>query len=313
MKIAKYTLNTALAAALFTLSTTFNSSYSSKSSDKINGINIETPKNSPIEYMLSDFYRLSPFMTPELLETSAQKIAQAEFLEKYAKGDSSLVPLVNSPEGLDSYLERIASYKKTKEEESFDKTLKNVLSKKNIHSALVDFYLIKGSAYQESKFNPNAVSNLHYNDSIKTTADFAKFYPLQARGYMQLMEVTFKHFKPKENYLENVFKPEKNLEVGIDYYLYLEKFIKQKHPNIEQVSDNELVNKMIASYNGGHGHLQKKNWKIENMKSESINHVKYVNKYIQMFKENDKIGPYAKEYVKRKNELIRDASTFHNF
>ncbi|MTI32512.1 transglycosylase SLT domain-containing protein [Xanthovirga aplysinae] len=90
-----------------------------------------------------------------------------------------------------------------------------------------DWRLLAAQAFQESRFNPKAIS------------------PAGAKGLMQLMDPTAKLFGGKE-----VFSPEENIQTAIKYLQWLEKLWSKKI-----VKPEERIKFVLASYNAGQGHV----------------------------------------------------------
>jgi hypothetical protein len=248
------------------------------------------------------------FIPFKVIGADAKTIAQTELLNKIKESpDKDLIPEVYTPEGLDSYLESMAKYKKSPEEEAFDKTLNKVLrydKYKSLDSTLVDYYLIKASAWQESRFDSTVVSKAN------------------AISYMQVQEGTHLTFRPQDKTMKSRFNTANNIEAGIDYYLYLINYVKNNHPRADTLSNEDVIDNAIVSYNSGHGaftHIntpngrkpkpEYKKWKIEFMPKESREHLVYVRDKMEELKIRDKTIEYAKEYVARRDQLF---SAFQN-
>lgn len=98
------------------------------------------------------------------------------------------------------------------------------------HSAKIgwDWRLVAAIVYHESKFKPAVVS------------------PNGAQGLMQLMPVTAAYFG-----VNNIFDPEENIRGGVKLIGFLSDVFSKK-----MVSDVEIVNFVLASYNAGHGCIE---------------------------------------------------------
>ncbi|MDR2423808.1 MAG: transglycosylase SLT domain-containing protein [Prevotellaceae bacterium] len=99
-----------------------------------------------------------------------------------------------------------------------------------IHSAKIgwDWRLVASIVYHESKFKPLVVS------------------PNGAQGLMQLMPVTAAYFG-----VHNIFDPEENIRGGVKLIGFLSEVFSKK-----MVSETEIVNFVLASYNAGHGSIE---------------------------------------------------------
>lgn len=252
-------------------------------------------KNNSDSYFIPSYYALS--------ETDAKKIAQLEIINKAEKNnDQSIINLLYSTNGLDEYMESALNYAPSPREEAFDRTLKKVLQYpkyRNIDSTLIDYYMLKASAWQESRFDSTIVSKAN------------------AIGYMQVRAPTHLSFRPQDRTLKERFKPENNIEAGIDYYLYLMDYVKNNHPRADTLSNEDIVNYAIAGYNSGHDAFTRintpqgrkpkpeyKKWKIEFMPKESRNHLVYVRDKMNELKQKDKITEYARQYISIRDKLL---------
>lgn len=91
-----------------------------------------------------------------------------------------------------------------------------------------DWKLLAAQCYQESQFDPNAVSYMG------------------AQGLMQIMPSTAQHLKLPDH---RIFIPSDNINAATRYLLELkEKFSTVRDPN-------EQIKFVLASYNGGYGHI----------------------------------------------------------
>jgi hypothetical protein len=97
--------------------------------------------------------------------------------------------------------------------------------------------LVKAQVWQESEFNPSAVS------------------PCGAQGLLQLMPETAKEMaqgaRGKEQGETNLFDPEMNISLGVKY----DRWIFDRFPEI--LAEEERLKFMLAAYNGGRGYVNK--------------------------------------------------------
>lgn len=92
-----------------------------------------------------------------------------------------------------------------------------------------DWRLLASLMYQESRFDPHAVSWAG------------------AQGVMQLMPATGRQFG-----VNNPFDPRQNIRAGVRYLHYLDKFWKER---FDMKDDEERIKFILASYNAGPGHV----------------------------------------------------------
>ncbi|GLQ33706.1 hypothetical protein GCM10007876_41860 [Litoribrevibacter albus] len=104
----------------------------------------------------------------------------------------------------------------------YDSIVQPVAEKKGF-----DWRMITAQMYQESRFNPKARSNMG------------------ARGLMQVLPKT-----GKEHGVVDLFNPEANITVGVDYL----DWVRDRFP--KQLPPGERVLFALAGYNAGYGHVQ---------------------------------------------------------
>ena len=110
-----------------------------------------------------------------------------------------------------------------------------------------DFY--RAVIIVESNDDPNAVS------------------PVGARGLMQIMPDTWADMTSYP--FDFAFDPEKNIEVGISYFQWIEDYLLTRYlnwNNLDRIKQYEL---MSAAYNGGIGRLEDNSWNINRMPLET--------------------------------------------
>jgi len=112
----------------------------------------------------------------------------------------------------------------------------------------------------ESRWNPNAKSKSN------------------ARGLMQIKKVAWKQVEKDLDYTKHVYNPEINLEVGVNYLLWLEDVLEKKHPKWSKLSQESKKELISASFNGGPTELKRKKYQITEMPYETRNYVKKIDK-----------------------------------
>jgi len=132
----------------------------------------------------------------------------------------------------DRYFENTKGFKKRINSEYFSLTGGKISKyddeiKKNALKLNLDWRLLASIIYQESQFKPN-------------TTSWAG-----ASGLMQLMPATAKRFG-----VEDLSNAHENLEAGVKYLKWLEKYWGKKIPNA-----TERIKFVLASYNIGPGHI----------------------------------------------------------
>jgi len=145
-----------------------------------------------------------------------------------------------------------------------DKWIQETIDKINPHE-LVDVEYVLATIKQESKFNPYA----------KSWAG--------ARGLMQVMPKTWEGITKDKSFYKEAYNPDKNLEVGIKVLDSMAKFCERNYPYWNNLNKEEKIKLVSASYNGGNGHLMKKNWDINKMKEETKNYIPNILEYYKEF------------------------------
>lgn len=141
--------------------------------------------------------------------------------------------------------------------DSAQMNVRQILDTITAGSEVVDRKFRKAIAYVESRYYPDLVS------------------PVGARGTMQIMPKTWPAYS-KKSFLKYAFNPKENIPVGVQFLLHSEdlfrndsKFIKKRGKwdnQPRQVQEDML----IASYNGGYGHLRDKNFDLKRMLPETL-------------------------------------------
>jgi len=156
---------------------------------------------------------------------------------------------------------------------------KRTLSRKEISNLVSKIYTKIGS----KRKIPPYMSKKFFEDVIlvESSRDVYAKSPDGARGLMQLMRNAWEQVEtddsliykePKEPYSLAVV-PEKNIENGIKYYLWINSFCSRNYPNWNELSQNKKIDILHASYNVGATKLEKLCWDISQTNSETRTHV----------------------------------------
>lgn len=134
---------------------------------------------------------------------------------------------------------------------------------------LIDVNYVLGMMKQESRFHPNAVSWVG------------------ASGLMQVMKKTWEGVDKEHDYYKYRFDPDVNLENGIKVLDYMANFCEKNYPGWNELDREGKMKLVSAAYNGGNGHLMKKNWDIDKMREETRKYVPSVLEYYKKFSLKD--------------------------
>jgi len=149
-----------------------------------------------------------------------------------------------------------------------DEWVQNAIDRIKPHE-LIDVNYVLATGKQESKFKPYAVSFVG------------------ASGIMQVMPETWEGIERDNSFYKDRFNPDRNLEVGIKVLDSMAKFCEKNYPGWDDLSKEEKIKLVSASYNGGNGHLMKKNWDINKMEEETKKYVPNILKYYKEFSLSD--------------------------
>lgn len=244
------------------------------------------------------------FNTNELSDYNIRKIAETYVSQiKNSETKDNYVLQLASLDDLDTFMHTMANYKISPKEDAFDRALKNVLKRKTPDSPIIDFYMLKASAWQESRYTHNIVSSM------------------DAVGYLQLTEATYLNYRPHDDFPEDAKIPENNISAGIDYYEYLIKYIMNNHPRPDTLTEKGITMLAVAGYNAGPGAFthsyangkrieksENKKWRVEYMPRESREHVKVILPKIEELRNRDTLIEYAKNYVNKKSQNLAQNS-----
>jgi hypothetical protein len=307
-KILKLSAIVSFAAASISIAeTSFTSALEMERMNSLAAHYSHSPINTLYNYSNFKIFNTLNYISPD--DDNLKKIMQMEPQMQLPTGlDNSAIPLVLNAESLDYFLDSIANFKKSPEETAFDNALSKVLEHKK-DTSIVDSYLLKATAWQESRLYTYVVSDKG------------------AVSLMQLMKETYLTFRPHDKFPDDAFIPVNNISAGRDYYLYLVDYIKNNHPRADTLSHKDIVDLAIISYNSGpgaftHTYVKEDNkivsklkpanqqWLPEFMPPESRNHLIIVSEKLEEFKARDKRIEFAQEYKKRK-EYISANNAFY--
>ena len=162
-----------------------------------------------------------------------------------------------------------------------------LLKKDKIYQTIDSFYKTINNPYipeQYAKPIPQYITKKFVRSLIRAESEdkpWAKS-KANARGLGQLTEGAWYDVE-KENYLKNVFIPEKNIRATIKCLVYIDKLCRQYHPNWERLEDKEKLNLIAASYNGGFWGLKDSNWDIAKRPDETRRYVPKIHEVSKNF------------------------------
>lgn len=103
----------------------------------------------------------------------------------------------------------------------------------------------------------------------------------KARGLGQILRETWEDMDTT-SYDKNAFNPEKNLEVTLKYLSWIPNALEKMHPEWHQLSHEEKLDQVIASYNWGIGRLRKNNWDFEKSPKETKDYRTFVHSQLNI-------------------------------
>jgi hypothetical protein len=92
---------------------------------------------------------------------------------------------------------------------------------------------------------------------------------MDARGLGQFTKPAWDMVDRKHDYYTKAYDPHINIQNTIRYTAFLHNFLEQSHPSWETLEKSDKQDLILAAYNAGHGHLQKKNFDLERMPRET--------------------------------------------
>lgn len=98
---------------------------------------------------------------------------------------------------------------------------------------------------------------------------------ISSRGAMGLSQLTLGAWNQVDSSDFNKYwsNPQKNLDVAVKYDLWLDRYFRKNNPNWNNLSDENKRGLNSAAYNGGLFRLEKGNWNIESMTTETTGYV----------------------------------------
>ncbi len=125
---------------------------------------------------------------------------------------------------------------------------------------------------------PKYITEKLMRDIIKIESDDDIFCVSKAgaRGLGQLMNETWDEVN-KEDYMKNVFNPEKNIHTLIAYWIWMDKACKIMDPKWNKLINKEKIKILSAAYNGGIGRLERRNWNVKRMPAETRFYIRKLN------------------------------------
>lgn len=122
----------------------------------------KTKSSTPTASLGLNINELSEYNIRRIAETYLSQVKNSEKKDKYILQHASI-------EDLDDFMHSMANYKINPKEEAFDRALRKVLQRKTPESHLIDFYMLKASAWQESRYNQNIVSHKNAVGDLQLT------------------------------------------------------------------------------------------------------------------------------------------------
>jgi len=125
----------------------------------------------------------------------------------------------------------------------------------------LDKTYIKALTYAESKWNPIIVSERG------------------AMGIGQLMPNTLIDYKKYISPDDNIFDPNKNLEITLIHVWEQNNYLRRNFPNWKELSDQGKRDINCLVYNYGITRLEKNNWNLDEIPEETKDHIANVRNY----------------------------------
>ena len=94
-----------------------------------------------------------------------------------------------------------------------------------------------------------------------------------ASGLMQIMPDAWSDVEKRLNYHKYVFDPRINTEVGIKYFLLIDKEFEKKYDGWEKLTSREKRRMVLPPYNAGLSKFEGKRWDLEKMPRETRSYV----------------------------------------
>jgi hypothetical protein len=96
------------------------------------------------------------------------------------------------------------------------------------------------------------------------------------RGLMQLTPKAWFVVEGENNFYKKAFDPEKNIESGIKYELWVDNYCRAWHPNWEKLSDSEKRRIIAAGYNAGIGRVRNNNWNLNKVPERTKRYIREI-------------------------------------
>lgn len=103
------------------------------------------------------------------------------------------------------------------------------------------------------------------------------------RGLLQLTLNAWNSVEKNDDFYEKAFDPQKNIEVGIKYHLWINDYCKKKHPNWDKLSNIEKRKFISAAYNAGVGRLKRTNWDLNKIPEITKRYIKKIEGNLERF------------------------------
>ncbi|MEM4326134.1 MAG: lytic transglycosylase domain-containing protein [Candidatus Pacearchaeota archaeon] len=113
---------------------------------------------------------------------------------------------------------------------------------------------------------------------IESGDDPHAYSPRGARGLMQITYSAWNQVEKKHEYIKHVYDPQKNIEVGIKYFIWLDEYCKKKNPEWGGLSNDKKRDILLGAYNGGVTRLFNYNWDVSKMPDETREYVLKISK-----------------------------------
>lgn len=159
---------------------------------------------------------------------------------------------------------KLAEYSKYVGKPLIDKWVGDAIKRIHPHE-IVDVPYVLATIKQESRFKPYVKSEVG------------------ARGLMQVMPDTWNGIEKDYSFSKYGFDPDKNLEVGIKVLSNMARFCERNYSGWDELSKEDKISLVSAAYNGGNGHLMKKDWNINKMWKQTQDYVPKILKYYDEF------------------------------
>jgi soluble lytic murein transglycosylase-like protein len=179
---------------------------------------------------------------------------------------------------LDSLVNEAKRYMPLIFEKGYSDSVLNILVDQAVNRPMINQEALVNSILDTIRTYTEVVSK----DFVKASVKEESWYNSKAEsktgalGFMQFTRSAWKHFG-EESYLPNVYDPEKNIRAGIKYYKWMEEEFSKNNPKWNELTVSEKRDLLAAGYNGGPYKLMRKNWDIDKMHQESIEHAKKIN------------------------------------